>query len=474
MHTTWRPHSGDPHPLTRGEWYGRNGMATETAEAPRRARSARRKRVLGDLGELRNDPLGLFARAAATGEEVVRFRAVHRRVFLLVGPRAIAHVGIHNRDNYVKGVSYDALRVPLPNALLTIDGEPARERRRLLMPLFARRSVIHEVPTMVAAVDSLCERWDRYAEGGEEFDVASEMSRLTLDVVGRILVGTELGPDMDRLEARLDHASAWVARRTRALVPLPTGIPTPANIAYRRAYRDLAKWGDGLIESRRDPERTGAVARLIEAGGGKPLSPRELRDEIAAFLMAGYQTTAAALSWAWYLLARHPADQDRLGAAAHIALDRDPPDPERFEVAPYIGQILDETMRLYPPGWAFTRTPLADDEVAGRRVPAGSIVIVSSYANQRSPRLWEDPEQFDPERFAKGRREAIPPYAYFPFGVGPHACIGKHMAETEARLALAMLARRYRVESVDPETVRPTPAITLTPGRPIRVRVARR
>lgn len=449
-------------------------MATATADAPGRTRSARGKRVLGHLDALRNDPLELFARAAATGEEVVRFRAAHRPVFLLVGPRAIAHVGIHNRENYVKGVSYDALRVPLPNALLTIDGDRARERRRLLMPLFTRRSVLEEVPTIVSAVEALCERWDGFAESGEELDAASEMNRLTFDVVGHILVGTELGPDMDRLETRLADASAWVARRTRALVPLPPSLPTPANVAYRRAYRDLARWADRLVEERRDPERTGAVARLIQAGDGRPLSARQLRDEIAAFLMAGYQTTASALSWAWYLLARHPDAQERLGEAARIALDRDPPDPERLDVAPYIGQVLDETMRLYPPGWAFTRTPLGDDQVAGHHVPAGSIVIVSSYANHHSPRLWEDPERFDPERFAPGRREAIGSYAYFPFGVGPHACIGKHMAEVEARLALAMIARRYRVEPAAAEEVPPTPAITLTPGRPIRVRVARR
>ncbi|HKP89895.1 MAG TPA: cytochrome P450 [Thermoleophilaceae bacterium] len=449
-------------------------MATATADAPAGTRRARGKRVLGDLDGLRNDPLGLFSRAAATGEEVVRFRAAHRSVFLLAGPRAIAHVGIHNRENYVKGVSYDALRVPLPNALLTIDGEGARERRRLLMPLFARRTVIDQVPTIVSAVESLCERWDGFADSGEEFDAASEMNRLTFDVVGRILVGTELGPDMDHLEARLADASAWVARRTRALVPLPPSLPTPGNVAYRRAYRDLARWADGLIETRRDPEKTGAVARLIAAGRDRPLTTRQLRDEIAAFLMAGYQTTASALSWAWYLLARHPDEQDRLGEAARIALDREPPDAERLDVAPYIGQVLDETMRLYPPGWAFTRTPLADDEVAGHPIPAGSIVIVSSYANHRSPRLWDQPERFDPERFARGRRNTIPAYAYFPFGVGPHACIGKHMAEIEARLALAMLARRYRIEALERDEVPPTPAITLTPGRPIRVRAVRR
>jgi cytochrome P450 len=453
-------------------------MATETTDVRGGTRRVRRGSLLGDLGRLRNDPLGLFAEGAASGEDVVRFRAAHRNVFLVVAAEAIAHVGIHNRANYVKGVSYDALRVPLPGALLTIDGEEARERRKMLMPLFTRRSLVGEVPTMAAAIEALCERWDEYARTGAEFDVHSEMNRLTFDVVGRILVGAELGDDMGRLESRLAHASAWVARRTRALVPLPTSIPTPRNVGYRRAYRELAGWADGLVASSRTAagDGDGAAARLVAArnGGGTGMDDRQLRDEVAAFLMAGYQTTASALSWAWHLLARHGDAQERFADASRIALDGGPPEAERLDVVPYIGQVLDEAMRLYPPGWAFTRTPLEDDTICGVRVPSGSIVIVCSYANQRSPRFWDDPEAFDPERFAPGRRESIPAYAYFPFGVGPHSCIGKHMAEIEARLALAMLSRRYRVLSASDATVPATPAITLTPAEPIRVRVERR
>ncbi|HEX8743972.1 MAG TPA: cytochrome P450 [Thermoleophilaceae bacterium] len=451
-------------------------MATQAPDARAGTRGVRRGPLLGDLGRLRKDPLGLFADAAATGADVVRFRAAHRSVFLTVGPKAIAHVGIHRRDNYVKGVSYDALRVPLPNALLTIDGPEARERRKLLMPLFTRRSLVGEVPTMAAAVEALCARWDEFARTGAEFDLYSEMNRLTFDVVGRILVGTELGDDMGRLEDRLAHASAWVARRTRALVPLPTAVPTPSNVAYRRAYRELAAWADGLVAERRATGSDGAAARLVAArdGDGRALGDRQLRDELGAFLMAGYQTTASALTWAWHLMSRHPETQERFAAAAGIALEGGPPAAERLDAIPYVGQLLDEAMRLYPPGWAFTRTPVEDDEICGVRVPAGSIVIVSSYANQHSPRYWDDPETFDPERFAPGRRDAIPPYAYFPFGVGPHACIGKHMAEIESKLALAMLARRYRVEAASDEPVPATPAITLTPARPVRVRVVSR
>ena len=448
-------------------------MATATRDASAVTRTGRRA-VLGDLSALRNDPLGLFVKGASSGADVVRFRAAHRGVFLAVGPRAIAHVGIHNRDNYLKGVSYDALRVPLPNALLTIDGDEARERRRALMPLFTRRSLLPEVPTVAAAVETLCERWDRFARERTEFDVYSEMNRLTFDVVGRILIGAELGDDMGRLEERIARASAWVARRTRALVPLPTSLPTPANLAYRRCYRGLATWADALIAERRGSASGGVVGRLVAAGDESGMGDRELRDEVAAFMMAGHQTTASALAWAWYLLARDPASQERLAQASDIALGGAPPAMERLDVVPYIAQVIDESMRLYPPGWAFTRTPREDDEIAGRTVPAGSIVIVCSYANQRSPRFWDDPETFDPERFAPGRRETIAPYAYFPFGVGPHACIGKHMADIEAKVALALLARRYRLEPVATEPVPAEPAITLTPARPIRVRAVRR
>jgi cytochrome P450 len=446
-------------------------MATETPDAPAATRSARRGPLLGDLSALRRDPLGLFVRAASSGEDVVRFRAAHRGVFLLVGPDAIAHVGINNRDNYVKGVSYDALRVPLPNALLTIDGDEARRRRKLLMPLFTRRSLIAEVPTIQAAVDALCERWDGFAASGAEFDVYSEMNRLAFDVVGRILVGAELGEDMARLEASIAAASKWVARRTRALVPLPTSLPTRSNVAYRRNYRGLARWVDALVASRSADRSEGVAGRLVAAGG---MDARQLRDEVGAFLMAGHQTTSSALSWSWHLLARHSAEQERFAEAAEIALAGGAADMQRVDVAPYLGQVLDEAMRLYPPGWAFTRTPKADDEICGRRVPAGAIVIVSSYANHRSTRFWDQPERFDPERFATGRRESIGPYEYFPFGVGPHACIGKHMAEVESKLALALLARRYRVVAASDAPVPPEPAITLTPGAPIRVRVERR
>jgi cytochrome P450 len=450
-------------------------MATSTRDA-RGGLWSPRSRLLGSLSELRNDPLRLFTDAASSGQDVVRFRAAYRHVFLVVGPEAIARVGVDNRENYVKGVSYDALRVPMPDALLTIDGDAARERRRMLMPIFTRRGLLDEVPTVAAAVEALWERWDGFAADGTEVDLASEMNRLAFDVVGRILMGAELGEDMTELEALIADASAWVAHRTRELIPLPPSLPTPRNRTYARAYRGLEAFTDRLIASRREAERADVVSRLIHAcdEGGRFMADSQLRYEVAGFLMAGHQTTAASLAWTWYLLARDPDAQERVAADARSVLNGGRPEPEQLELMPYLGRVLDESLRLYPPGWAFTRTPLAGDELSGVRVPKGSIVIISSYANQRSPRFWDDPARFDPGRFEPARRAAIEPYAYFPFGVGPHACIGKHMAEIESMVAMAMLARRYRVGLVSERPVPANPSITLMPGAPVMARIERR
>jgi cytochrome P450 len=426
--------------------------------------------LLGSLRRLRADPLGLFVEAASAYGDLVGFRALHRHVYLAVGSDAIAQIAVRNRENYTKGVSYDALRVPIGDALLTMDGPEAQARRRLLMPLFTRRWLIDEVPTIAGAVESHFDRWDQLAASGRPFNLVSEMNRLAFDVVGRVLLGAELGASMARLESLIDSASDWVARRTRALVPLPPVLPTARNRAYRQAETEIRALTEHLLAERRRGASGGTdvLSRLMSVrhADATPLTDHEIRDEIIAFLMAGHQTTGAALAWTWYLLGHHREVERRL--ARELAVDAAEP-----EEVPYLGQVLDESMRLYPPGWAFTRTPINDDELDGHRVPAGSVIVISSYAVQHSPRFWRDPERFDPDRFAP-ERPSPDPYRYFPFGVGPHACIGKHLALIEAKVAMAMLLRRYRVELVSSRPVPPNPAITLTPSAPIRVRVERR
>ena len=457
-------------------------MTTATTKAPAASR-ARRARPPGPAGspllgcarELHADPLGLFARSAAEYGDLVCLPVAHRRVYLVVGPDLITQIGVRNRENYVKGVSYDALRIPMREALLTADGETWRRRRRLMLPLFSRRELLAQVPVIGTAVEATFPRWDELARSGEPFDAAVEMNRLAFDVIGRVLIGAALGGDMARLEALIDQASAWVARRTRALVPLPTQIPTPRNLRFGRAQASIRAFAEGLVDAGGHGGRD-MISHLIAARGmeGEQLDRLQLRDEVIAFLMAGHQTTGAALAWTWYLLGQHADADERLAEEAARALDDGPPTAETLDRLPYTGQVVQEAMRLYPPGWAFTRTPLEDDELDGYTVPAGSVMVICSYANQRNPRFWDDPLRFDPARFAPDSGLPRNPYHYFPFGIGPTSCIGKHLAMMELKVAVAMLARRYRLELVSRGPVRPEPAITLTPRDPVMVRAHRR
>ena len=456
--------------LVEREWTG-----SVRPDSATRAPGPRGRRLIGSLSRLRADPHDFFADAAAQYGDLVSFRAGPRNVFLAVGRQEIARVAIHNRDNYVKGVSYDALRVPIGDALLTTDGPVMDGRRKLLQPLFTRRRLMERVPAMAAAVDSLDARWERLARTGEVVNVVSEMNRLAFDVAGRVLVDSDLGDDMPGLEELIDEASGWVARRTRALVPLPPSLPTPRNRRFNRAQVEIRSWVERLIAARRARAQgdDDMVGRLVGQRGALDLDDVAVRDEVIGFLMAGHQTTGAGLSWVWYLLGHHPEAGDQLAAEAGAVLGARAPDAAALGRLVYTGQVLDETMRLYPPGWAFTRTPVQEDALGGYRVPAGSIVAISSYANQRNPRFWDRPAEFDPGRFAPGR-PAPDACHYFPFGLGPGICIGKHLALMEMKLAVAMLARRWRVELSSPERVPADPGITLSPAAPIPARIAAR
>lgn len=431
-------------------------------------------RLLGSLRRLRDDPLGLFTESSVHGD-IVGFRAAHLRVYLVIGEELIRQVEIGNRDNYVKGVSYEPLRISVGQSLLTADGEDRVARRKMLSPHLSRRTLLERLPVIGGAVEDVADRWEERALSGKPIDVTGEMNALAFDIAGRVLVGAELGDDMRRLAPLMATGSAWVARRTRALAPLPLAVPTPANVRFWRIERTIRRFVEQLIARRAADPGDDVVSKLVQDGasGEAQAAGISLRDELIGLLLAGFQTTGAALAWCWYLLGLHPEVDRTLAAEAAAVVGGRPAAPEDLGRLAYTRQTLMETMRLYPPGWAFTRTAVAPDELGSYRIPAGSMLVVSSYANHRNPRFWSDPDRFDPERF--GPDEPTPgPCHYFPFGVGPHVCVGKHLAMIESTLAIASLAARFRLELVSPAPVRAEPAITLTPRDPILARVHER
>ncbi len=256
---------------------------------------------------------------------------------------------------------------------------------------------------------------------------------------------------------------------SQSLIPIPLSVPTPSNRRVQSAIRTLDKVVYGMIEERRrsGEDRGDLLSMLMaarDADSGETMNDQQLRDEVMTLFVAGHETTANALTWTWYLLAKSPPVARRLRAELDQVLGGRAPTVDDLPKLPYLLQVVQEALRLYPPAWLIGRTPIQDDEIAGYHIPAGSTIMMSQYVTHRHPDFWEQPEGFDPDRFA-----AHPPPAYFPFGGGPRVCIGNNFALIEARLVLATVAQRYRVELVPGHPVEPESMITLRPRYGVQV-----
>lgn len=425
--------------------------------------------ILGSLKDVQRDPLGFFLESAKRYGGLVRFRMAYKPLFLVSRPEYIRHVLQDNLKNYAKGVSYESLRSVMGNGLLVAEGDLWRRQRKLMNPLFTRQRFVEKLDVVTACVDRAIAGW----KDGATVDLVPEMMRLAFDVVGRTLMGADIADEMREIERVLEDVIGYVYRRMQSPVKLPEKLPTPANlkqrklmkvlhgvvertIARRRAAADAGKDVLGLLMSARDDE-------TVEG-----MSDRQLRDEVLTLLLAGHETTGAALCWTLHLLSKNPDAERRLVDEAAAVLGGRAPAMDDFMKLAYAHRVVQESMRLYPPAWAFTRAALKADTIDGYAVPKGAIVVVSTWVNHRLPEFWDEPEKFDPDRFLPERSASRPTYAYFPFGGGPHSCIGMHLSMLEVLLGTVLISRRWRMEPTGPE-VHPEPRISLLPRPAMRM-----
>jgi cytochrome P450 len=256
-------------------------------------------------------------------------------------------------------------------------------------------------------------------------------------------------------------------------------LPTPGNRRFRAAACELRGLVLDIIAQRRRENRDyGDLLSMLLAvrdeETGEGMNDEQLRDEVLTLILAGHETTATALSWTWYLLGQHPEVEAKLHAELDAVLDGRAPTMSDLANLNYTGMVIDEAMRFYPPVWAIGRAAIDDDEIMGYRIPKGSNLLLSQYHAHRHPSFWENPERFEPERFAAERAGGRPRYAYFPFGGGPRMCIGNIFALTEAQLVLATVAPRYRLRLDASHRVEPNPLVTLRPRNGVKVLLERR
>ncbi|HEV3469934.1 MAG TPA: cytochrome P450 [Pyrinomonadaceae bacterium] len=432
--------------------------------------------LFGNGRDVTLNPTGFYMRMRREYGDVVRMRGLPGFYWYLVAhPEGVERVLQTNQQNYPKGPHFNKpLSLLVGRGLLTSEGEFWRRQRRLAQPAFHRQRVAALGGTMTSATLRMLERWRGLQREGCTFDVAAEMTRLTLQIAGLTLFGVDLGGDAGDVGGALRVAFEHLNYRMIYPWALPEVVPTRRNRRFLRARRAL----DGVVyrvirERRRRGEDTGdlfsmlLLARDEETGEG--MSDEQLRDEVMTILIAGHETGAAALAWAWYMLARHPKVERKLCEELARVLGGRTPTVEDLPALPYTRMFFDEVLRLYPPAWGLPRQARGEDEIGGRRIPAGSLVVVSQYVTHRHPDFWDEPERFDPERFAPASAAPRPKYAYFPFGGGSRQCIGNSFALMEAQLVLATVAQHFRPRLAAGQEVEEDPTFTLRPRGGVRV-----
>jgi enediyne biosynthesis protein E7 len=404
----------------------------------------------------------LFARHGDTYRVFVPARRSY--TYVVHHPDDIKRVLVSNHRNYTKGAGIDRIKLLLGRGIMTSEGELWTRQRYMMQPFFHRR-VISEFASMVAAAnDRFIARWDTLAGRGEPINLTEEMSELTLEIVLRSIIGR----DLERLTEQLGSNPFSVVTKEPA-----------RDLQFVYTFRSLSKVLVELIARRRtEPdEHFDYVAMLMSARdkeSGAPMSERELIDEVFTLIVAGHETTASGLNWTWYLLSQHREVEALLHAEIDAAADLATPSLQQMEALRYTRQVVDETLRLYPPGWVLSRRTIEADTLGGYPIPAGTNVLLPLYLLHRHPKFWREPEKFSPERFAPEHEAQRPRFAYMPFAAGPRHCIGETFALYEMLVHLYKVARRYRLVYVPDRPLELEAQINLRTRYPLHMRLEAR
>ena len=420
--------------------------------------------ILGNLPAYRDNPLVFGRQVSAEYGDVVDLRILNRHIFLLSSPEHIHQVLVKDADKFHKSPVYRIfLGRALGEGLLTSEGDFWRRQRRLAQPAFHHGRIQSYAETMTEYADAAAARW----QGQETLQVNREMARLTLEVVCQTLFSTDIRGQADRIGYALTELLDAITESTGAPVFLPEWLPTRNNRRIRRGVAELDSVVMPLIEARRrSGEDTGdllSMLLLARDEDGQGMSDKQVRDEAVTIVLAGHETTANALTWAWVSLAQHPEVEAKLHAELDAVLGGDLPSLEHVRQLTYTDMVMKETMRLYPPIPEFGRQAVEDVQLGDYAVPAGTIIIVPVYAVHHDARWFAEPDAFRPERFSKDAAAALPKFAYLPFSGGPRVCIGNSFAQMESVLLLATLAQRYRLSLAPGQSVTPEATLTLRP-----------
>ncbi|WP_261304255.1 cytochrome P450 [Paenibacillus andongensis] len=433
--------------------------------------------VGGSLKAFREDPLLFMNELYRKHGDYARFRLGPQKFYAIFNPDMLKEVMITKADAFSKAGTFDEIKRLTGEGLVTSDGAHHDRQRRIMQPKFTRGHIQKYAGQMGQSTRSLIAGWN----DGQQRDLTHDLFTITFDIMTRTLFSYEAGTRLEQIEKAFDSISRIATEKIRTLIRLPLLIPTKQNREYTAALCSLDDIVFGIIADRRamgGEERQDLLSVLMEAvdeSDQTGMTDRQLRDELLTMFLAGHETTAHTLAWAFDFLMRRPDVEEKLVEEWSRVLGGELPTADHFNDLVYTQNVIWETLRMRPAGYLTGRTAIQDTSLGNLPIRRGEALMISPYPLHMHPGYFDEPETFRPERFENDYVKTLPIMAYFPFGAGPRSCIGNHFAMLEMVIILAAIGQTFRL--------RPTPnhlpavpeaLLTLTPKGGIRVTVERR
>jgi cytochrome P450 len=430
--------------------------------------------LVGSLPEIQRDELNFLMQQVHEYGDVVHVRVVNHHAYILSHPRDIETVLVSKSSNFIKSIFLRESKALFGDGLLTSEGGLWQKQRRALQPAFHHDHVLSYTRTMLESTARMLARW----QDGEERDVHHDMTRLTMEIVAKVLFGEEITSDAEQACEAFGLFFKQYDERF-GLYLIPEWVPTLDNIRYRRSIKHLDEIVLRIIRRKaandngHSPDVLSVLLRARE-GEGAGMEERRVRDEMMTLFFTGHETTALALAWTFYLLGKNPDKEQKLHVEVDTVLEGRTPTFQDLARLPFLEMIFKESLRLYPPAFGVVREALNDCEIGGYLIPKGATLAMFQWVVHRDPRFFDLPEEFVPERWENEFAKSLPRCAYFPFGAGPRLCIGNTFAQVEVPLLLAAIVQKFQLNLLPGHKVATAPSLTLRPLKGIRVTLKKR
>jgi cytochrome P450 len=436
--------------------------------------------LMGNTLQLMNDMLGYLAKIQKENGNIVYLTApvAAGETYVIYDAEYVKHVLLDNHRKYQKGNFIKVLSPLFGNGLVSSEGDFWKKQRRLIQPAFHKQSMAHMATSMMECIDSMVGSWEKKYSNGDAVDLTIEMNRLALVVVAKSLFKADIEKDIPMINGNLNYIlPRYMKRLFNPLMYSPL-LPTLGNWKEKQNVNEIAAVVMEMIKAKRDlsiPRQDDILDMLLDVKDedtAEKMSDEQIRDELITIMIAGHETTAHAMSYMFYLLTQNPEEEKKV--RKEIAAMEDQFTFQDLMKAPYIRQVVMETLRLYPPAFIIQRQALEDDEIGGYHVPKGMNVLFPIYVIHRMEEYWDNPNEFHPDRFHADALKNNNKYTYFPFGGGPRLCIGDQFAQFEMMMTLIKVFKKFEFKNETNYKVEPAPAMALKPKENVRLSIYRR